>query len=763
MSLAKSKFGTALLAALLATSSQASGYGQLAADLDGDGSIDTGLSAAWTAVTGAKYYEVEVWQASTLGGAYTYWRRFQSPSPDYDFKAKAGRYYKARTRAISFNGTKGAWSALTSVGIQPTDYATAIAQPAAPTLTLKPKGVLVSWTRCADKNYKETIVLRGGVEIGRIKANKFLDGDTVLSAGSNYNYSIQHVTNSDVASTASSTTAITYQLIQAADTDQTVLAAPSGLALALTYQDVDNDSTVDTVYSATWSALTGAVRYEVEVSRSDTAGGTYSVVANLTIAALQANFKVVTGKFYKARIRGFSFNGTPGTWSALTAAANPASYATAIAQPAAPTLTLKPKGVLVSWTRCTDKNYKETIVLRGGVEIGRIKANKYLDADAVLAAGSSYNYSIQHVTNSDVASTASSTTAITYQLIQAADTDQSVLTAPSGLALALTYQDVDNDGTVDTVYKATWSTLSNAVRYEVEVSRSDTAGGTYSVVANLTTTALQANFKVVTGKYYKARIRAFSFNGTPGTWSSLTAAANPAKKGLTLGTVSGVGVVGDDNSVNKFRTPFFVFWDKPTDADYAYTEVILSPADDIDDALAATYRTAGGEIQLTTDYGTAYIFLRHVDRSGNVSAVYPAGGGLLVESRDHIETRDLASNAVTVFEAANPAGSVTISTGTPAVAVSCTSNHTIYASRVKMTAEFRNVSGGQRTFDLSWRADGTVLRTVTITLPDNQAWSGVHLHGAPSGADTVYDALITPVANNVTLSERYMVTEAVKR
>jgi hypothetical protein len=424
------------------------------------------------------------------------------------------------------------------------------------------------------------------------------------------------------------------------------------------------------------------------------------------------------------------------------------------------------------YTISTENDYKVSRIYRNTTDniatatlLDNVKGTAYSDEDD-LTPGSTYYYWVTHVDTSGNESAkypAVNGVAAGYRLVEAGDTDATALAAPSGLALALNYQDVDADGTVDTTYKATWTALTGAVRYEIEVSRSSTSGGTYTVIQNIVTTALQAAFKVVTGKFYKARIRGFSFNGTPGTWSALTAAANPAKKSLTLGAVSGFGSVNIENDTNHFYTPVFLYWDTPTDADYAYTEITLSPNDDIDDPLAVRYRSSGGGATVFHDFVVAWIFLRHIDTSGNVAATYPASGGHRVESRDEIDTRDLAVNAVNVWQSANPGGSVTINTGSPAAAITCTSDHTAWAEKVKLTAEFRNVSGGTRTFDVTWRADGSNLRTVTVTLPDNQAWAGVHLHAAPSGASTDYDVLITPGATNVTLAERYMITEAIKR
>ena len=195
-----------------------------AADIDGDGTIDTGLTLSVTAPAGVKVlgYEIERYRAATVGGSYTVrGERLSFPAEDpntagtvttYSFKANKSYFWKVRARAIAFNGKKGAWSAQTTTGVSPLGYSATLTA-SAPAVSQVANGYRVTWTKPTDKAYKETQVSANGTPItgARLKGAAFVD-TTSRTVGDTPTYSVQHYDNSDnVGSVSSGTVAPAYR------------------------------------------------------------------------------------------------------------------------------------------------------------------------------------------------------------------------------------------------------------------------------------------------------------------------------------------------------------------------------------------------------------------------------------------------------------------------------------------------------------------------------------------------------------------------
>jgi hypothetical protein len=138
----------------------------LTADIDRDGTIDTGLTATWTAPASGRAptkYRVEIWRRKGDKGTdgnnvtgYTLWKNEFSYLLSHSFKANAQYFHKVRIFAITTNDKEGTGSAYTTVGFQPIGITTATA-PTTFTVTCSNGSLTVDnyETRPADYAYTE--------------------------------------------------------------------------------------------------------------------------------------------------------------------------------------------------------------------------------------------------------------------------------------------------------------------------------------------------------------------------------------------------------------------------------------------------------------------------------------------------------------------------------------------------------------------------------------------------------------------------------
>lgn len=242
-------------------------------------------------------------------------------------------------------------------------------------------------------------------------------------------------------------------------------------------------------------------------------------------------------------------------------------------------------------------------------------------------------------------------------------------------------QDVNGDGTIDIATTVSWLPVSGTVRYDVEVSRSDTSGGPWTVTglggtapAGLETFTFRAN----TSKFYRARVRARNFAGAPGNWTtncvvlttsnpfSSYAGFQPVKKSTAPAAPS---VVTMGTAASPLGFP--LSWAQIDDPDYVRTDIALGtsstvgPTDDSSIFASAVSRGYGATPQVWIfrpwAAGTGvYIWLRHVNASGQASSwVY---GGHYVSpgitnahlADDACDTRNYIDGSITVAKIADP-------------------------------------------------------------------------------------------------------------
>lgn len=142
----------------------------ITADIDKDGTIDTGITATWTAPASGravKQYRIEIYRRKGDKGTdgnnvtgYTFWQNEFSNQLSHSFKANAQYFYKVRIYAISVNDVESTSpSAYTTVGKAP-DGVAAPSDPAGVSASAVTGGFALSWTlpTAADHSHSEVCV-----------------------------------------------------------------------------------------------------------------------------------------------------------------------------------------------------------------------------------------------------------------------------------------------------------------------------------------------------------------------------------------------------------------------------------------------------------------------------------------------------------------------------------------------------------------------------------------------------------------------------
>lgn len=196
-------------------------------DLNGDGTVETSLTAEWVDVADAVRYDVQVWAASAAGGPFTLTGLggvVPSESTKYTFPANTNKWYKFRVRARNAFGAPGAWTENVVVGttvtpfasyagVKPAKRSVAPTSPSGLTVTSLPLSNLLNWDACPDADYSYTEIWRnesasgsGASLLATVSSTSFEDSELVTGGffPEQKFYRIRHVNRSGVASAYSS-------------------------------------------------------------------------------------------------------------------------------------------------------------------------------------------------------------------------------------------------------------------------------------------------------------------------------------------------------------------------------------------------------------------------------------------------------------------------------------------------------------------------------------------------------------------------------
>jgi hypothetical protein len=169
-----------------------------------------------------------------------------------------------------------------------------------------------------------------------------------------------------------------------------------------------------------------------------------------------------------------------------------------------------------------------------------------------------------------------------------------------------------------------FAAVTNAASYEVEISRSTTSGGTYTVVGlGAITNALEHRHICNPNWFYKARVRARNAYGQPGTWTSLSTAVQPASRTnqIVMSDIQVQSREGGFRVDNSYLVGGVGVSTPPLD--YLYTRLLIS-----------TSPTYGAGVTYETTYvntafvprpaGTYYLWAQSFTKSGVVGPDFPA-------------------------------------------------------------------------------------------------------------------------------------------
>lgn len=426
------------------------------------------------------------------------------------------------------------------------------------------------------------------------------------------------------------------------DLDDSSPAAPTGLTLTKV-QDTDEDGKVQTFIKMVCTPPAWANAKTTYVFAVTVGSDTFTVKSDDE----KARFRVQkTGVPHTVKVRGIKGTGNKGAWSA-DETITPTKKATGPGVATGLQIERKTGANNLKWDRCTDPDYKETIVYRNTIadfatatEIDRVAGTFYRDRKN-LTKGVNYKYWVVHVNWSGIAASAAPPTVnVDYDLITLTDTNTDTLAAPTGISLSQANRDVDKDGTVDIALLASFSGgVSGAAGYECWYE--DNTGQTATVRADGGKLWFAAN----TQRSYRCRWRTISWNGQPGAWSSYTSYVTPSPTAGAPAAPSGVAASG-------YQLGFYIVWNNPSELDYSYTEIATRlSAGTPDDASIMASRSANYGFIFSPTGDNQYVYVRHVNTSGARSAWTLASGSpvsIKPAKAGHMVTENLGTSGGSV-------------------------------------------------------------------------------------------------------------------
>lgn len=587
-------------------------------NLGGDGKLDFFVKTSWDEVAQANNgYGVKY----TIDGEDHY-QRTDGNKYRFPVKAPASVTVQVRTRGVD-GGTPSAYT--TPIVVSVTKKSTAPTTPTELTVVGKHRRAVIKTEDHPDTDFKrwnvyysKTNNFTTGTKSKHGRSNRFVVDD--LDIGDTYYFWItaEDMSGNESAKYPTSNTAgiaATISKLDDDDTESTTLAAPTGLTLTKV-QDTDEDGTTRTFLEMDctapgWITPKSYFAYSVLVGTKE-----YIRRSDDTIARFEV---LKTGVLHTVKVRAIKGHGNRSSWS-NTATITPGKKTALPTTASGLTSLVKPLSIRLRWVKCTDKDYKETIVYRNTVntfgtatELDRVKGTSYKDDDS-LVAGTTYYYWVAHVDRSDNVGLNSSSTSQAWRLIDDDDTEVSTLAAPTSLNLTKV-QEKDEDGTIRTFLKMTctapgWATAKTTYVFEVSVG-----SDTYTVKSDDT----KARFRVnKTGVLHDVRVRAVKGHGNKSSWSG-TASLTPTKKSADASAVTGV-------STHKKNGDIIVKWTPTADRDNAEYIVRRATTNSYGASteIARIKGTRYRDNDVNTKGTTYYYFIDTLDTSGNVGSAASA-------------------------------------------------------------------------------------------------------------------------------------------
>lgn len=396
------------------------------------------------------------------------------------------------------------------------------------------------------------------------------------------------------------------------DVSDELLAAPTGLSVTK-IQEKDEDGTIRTFLklnctAPAWAGDKAEFIYEVEVASDDT----YRIKSKSEKARFRVNR---TGRLHTVRARARNGVGRLSAWTSAVSL-TPSKKGSDADAVTGISISRKNGAIIIKWDRISDPDNREVAIYRGTTnvfaamtEIGRTKSTRWRDDDNITK-GTRYYYRVLPVDTSDNVGTETSAVDEVETGIDDGDTDDTTLTAPTGLSVTKV-QDKDEDGTIRTYLKLdctapAWATTKTTYVYSITVGSDE-----FTVKSDDT----KARFRVnKTGVLHTVKVRGVKGIGTKGSWSSTTG-ITPSKKSADASAVTGV-------SSHKKNGNTVVKWDAIDDPDNR--EVIVKRATSNSYGAATEIGRTKSSRFIDPDVAskgtTYYYFIDPVDTSGNVGS-----------------------------------------------------------------------------------------------------------------------------------------------
>ncbi len=348
---------------------------------------NTQVTLNWNPATNAAQYRVEITTplSGTLPGSWN-----SSTSLNFGSSQGAGTY-TWRVQARNSQNAEGPWSETRTFYIR-------YGAPAALTaITVSPSQINLSWNASVDApiNIDGYRIYRGSTAIATVGNTTTIYSDNGVSCGSTYGYTVRAY-KGDTESPDSNNSSATVSSCAPAAPGAPTLVSPSDITIVSRGQFT----------SLSWSAVSGAIEYEVELRST---GGNV-VIASGWAASNSWVTGFTHGGEYMWRARARNSGGT-GPWS---------STRLIYYQPAPPSnvqAAMNGSAVNVTWTAAVDlaANLQDYRIARTGGSTSNIIANNTTTAymDTNVTCGTTYAYTIlsnAYGATSDISNSATVTT-----------------------------------------------------------------------------------------------------------------------------------------------------------------------------------------------------------------------------------------------------------------------------------------------------------------------------------------------------------------
>jgi large repetitive protein len=470
---------------------------------------ETDFTAAWSGVTGATKYYLDVSTSSTFASYVPNWQNVDLgnvTSKSVNSDLSAGTTYYFRVRAYDATGLSEN-SATVSTSTPPAKPVSSAATSVGET------NFTANWSSAtgATGYYLDVATDAGFTSFVTGFNNKYVNNVTTysvtgLAAGTRYYYQVRSKNASGVSDNSLSIDTYTKP-------KEPVISAASA---------VQSSS-----FTANWSASTGATKYYLDVS-TDVAFGSFVAGWNNTdvgnVTSYSVNTGLSSGTAYYYRLRAYNTAGTSGNSSLI-------SLTTAPAAPTANNASLVSKtSFTANWTASTGASkYFLDVATTNTFDAGTY-ATGYLNLDVAnvtsaavngLANGSTYYYRVRAFNSNGTSSNSGVKSALTLPA------------APAVLPVTVLGE---------TNFTAAWNSVTSATKYYLDVSTSSTFASFVPNWQNVdvgNVTSKSVNTDLSAGTTYYFRVRAYNATGSGDNSETITTTTSPPTPTATAATSPG--------------------------------------------------------------------------------------------------------------------------------------------------------------------------------------------------------------------------------